>query len=116
MKFSELEEKYKDIYRNLYISGLIVNFSVVEVKTAVKSRSLGAVIPMAGKYMTFVHIYDEAAHDYIPREHIAQMTHQILVTNLNVGVYFYRAESGIAFTILLYFSPDQMDRIKYALV
>lgn len=71
---------------------------------------------MEGKEMTFVHINDEKAQEYIPREHIEKMAHQMLITGYNFEVYLCTEESGVVFKIPLYCSPELLDRMKEALL
>lgn len=71
---------------------------------------------MEGKDIPLVHIGDTEAHEYIPREHIAQMAPQMLVPDVNVCVYLLTAESGVVFTIVMYCLLEMLYRMKHALL
>ena len=62
-----------------------------------------------------VKIGDSRLLDYVPKAHIGQILHQMLVLSMNVLVYVSAAETGLLFVVVVYCPQDVLTASMNAL-
>ena len=78
-----------------------VLLAAVEIKTKVAPSSLGRAVSLMSADVLFCDIGDEMFQKYVPREHMAQVIHQIFVLGFRIAVYVVSAETLILYTVVI---------------
>lgn len=76
------------------MAGRVLPLTFVEIRTAVSPQYVSAAVSRSNFDMIIYHIDSEYTARIIPKNHLGQMLHQMIVTELNFSVYMYFGESG----------------------
>lgn len=86
----------------LEVDGTKFLLEVLAIETAVANRALGAQLPPVEEYVAYVTVGDTVCATFVPREHMAQILLQILVSKFNFALYLCTGEAGFVSVTVVY--------------
>ena len=96
--FNEWEMGGEEVY--ITTSSDVV-LAAVEIKTKVATSSPGRAVSMTSADVLSCDVGNETFQKYAPREHMAQVMHQLVVLRFRFAVYVVAAETGILYTVVI---------------
>jgi len=75
--------------------------ATVEIKTRVAATSLGESSALSTSELILCDVGDDKFRKYIPREHMGQLMHQLVVLGFGLALYVCAAETGIIYVVLV---------------
>lgn len=78
----------------------------LEIKTLVGARRLGPAVHLSKSDLVRCDVGDELFHKHIPREHMAQILHQLLVVEILYSLYASAGETGLLYCVLMRCIPE----------
>lgn len=97
-------------------AGEVVVCASVEIKTRVSPISLGEAVRLSSPDIVRCEVGDETFRKYVPREHMAQVLHQLVVLRLRFAIYVCAAETGILYTVIIRFPAAVLQVAEAVLV
>lgn len=86
--------------------------SFVEIKTAVSRGTLDPLLVYISVQFKMIHLASPDMPSYMPKEHAIQLSQQMEICCVTLGVYVCTSESGVLFTLLVYCDPYRIHIIN----
>ena len=80
-----------------------------EIKPKVTARSLASSISLSSDDPVLSTVGDYLLKKYVAKEHMAQMLQQVIILGLHYSVYVVACETGVLYTVLIYWSPEVIE-------
>lgn len=109
-----LEELQLEEERGNDTEGAFIVSATIEFKTRVSAARLGESVAFSSALIR-CEVGDDIFRKYVPKKHIAQVMHQIVVLGLRFAVYVAAAETGILYTVLIRSSETKRSTCRNAL-